>query len=82
MTEDQLEALIGTRVAYQGRQFLIVDWLAEGPALVLTEAHGPSTIQSDQFGEARRRVAKTWTIPVYADHSGNLHPLLRELTLS
>jgi hypothetical protein len=81
MTEDQLDALVGRQVEYDGRRLRIVEWLPEGPSLVLADTGDTPRIQDDQFGEARRRAPETWTIPVYEHASNTYHPLLRELGL-
>ncbi|MBA1149417.1 hypothetical protein H0Z60_20430 [Ectothiorhodospiraceae bacterium WFHF3C12] len=80
MTEDQLDALIGRQTAYGGLTVRVVDWVPEGPSLVLTAVGTEAAIQTDQFGEARRRAPRTWTEPVYDADSGTLHPLIVALT--
>lgn len=81
MTEDQLDGLIGRQVVHQGRTLQVLDWLVEGPVLVLQDL-GPATrIQDDQFGEARRLVPPTWSVPVYDSATGDYHPLVRNLGL-
>ncbi|WP_435101331.1 hypothetical protein [Arhodomonas sp. AD133] len=74
-----LEALIGREVTYQGRTLRVVDVIAEGPALVLGEPHvaGP---QRDQFGQSARRAPGLWTIPVF-EAPGRVTPLLTRLGL-
>lgn len=78
MNENQLDALIGRRVAYAGRLLQVIDWVPEVPALVLADT-AVDDIQPDQFGDARRRAPRTWTVPVYDPDTGALHPLIRDL---
>lgn len=78
---DNLEGLIGRRVNFRGRELLIVEVLQERPAIVLTEPGGAGSIQANQFGEAARRAPRSWTIPV-TEPGGELHPMMRELTLA
>lgn len=78
LTEDQLDALIGRMATVDGRAVRVVDWLPEGPSLVLSAAGNGGAIQTDQFGEARRRVPPTWTEPVYDPESGALHPIVTD----
>lgn len=81
-TLEQLAGLIGRRTRYRGRELLVVDVLGDSaPELVLQEAPGPGVIQSNQFGEANRRVPETWTIPVLAPNGRDLHRLFVELDL-
>lgn len=79
MTEDQLDALIGRATEHDGRLVRVVDWVPEGPALVLAELASGGPIQTDQFGEARRRAPRRWTVPVYDPESGALHAVIQNL---
>ncbi len=74
-----LEALIGREVTYQGRTLIVVDVITEGPAIVLGERHvtGP---QRNQFGQSARRAPGLWTIPVF-EAPGRVTPLLSHLGL-
>ncbi len=79
LTMDKLRGLIGQRLHHRGVECLIIELLEDGPNLVLQE-FGPHTIiQSDQYGEAHRRVPETFTIPVFDTISGALNPALGEL---
>lgn len=59
-----LPALIGRRVRHKGELYEIFEILEhDPPALVLrSEAH--LSVQSDQHGEAHRRVPQTVTVPI------------------
>jgi hypothetical protein len=68
---DQLHQLIGMQVLHQGVRCEIIEVLDDGPLLVLARCEERTVIQSDQYGDARRRVRETFTIPVLAaDGSG------------
>lgn len=69
---NRLTVLIGREVHYNGKTCLIVEILEEEPALVLQ--YHDTTIQTDQHGEAHRRVPNTLTIPVFENDGGNWHP--------
>lgn len=68
----QLYNLIGGRVRYQGGLFEIIEFLEDGPALVLQDCESNTTIQADQHGEAHRRVPHTFTLPVVLTASGEI----------
>jgi len=61
-----LRKLVGQSVNYKGRACQIVEILNDAPApqLVLSGA-ALAQIQSDQFGDARRRTPETVTVPIY-----------------
>lgn len=68
----QLRGMIGQRVIHQGHRCLIVEVLEQDFELVLqVEEH--HTIQPDQYGEARRLVPDTITIPVLSADRTELH---------
>lgn len=67
-----LRELIGTRLRYQGRLYKVIDLLEEEVELVLESVDGVA-IQTDQFGEAHRRVPETLTVPVWDPIRGTLH---------
>jgi len=78
----ELQSLIGRTAVYEGRVFTVMELLREGPSLVLVEQAADRVIQSDQFGKARRRVPKTWTIPALSRDGSDFSPLVREMGLA
>ena len=77
---DELRGMIGTRVRYQGITCSILEVLEDGPALVLISV-GQGAIQSDQFGNPKRRVPETFTIPVFTPEHDAYHPAYLSLGL-
>jgi hypothetical protein len=65
-TVAQLRGLIGHRVRHHGLVCLVIEVLEDGPALVLQDCAGASTLLNDQYGEpycyvARTRILQVWT---------------------
>jgi len=78
---EQLRGLIGRRVHYQRLDCQIIEVLEDGPSVVLQERTAHTVIQDDQYGEGHRRVAPTFSIPLWDIHSGEMNPVLAELHL-
>lgn len=68
----QLRGMIGQRVNYQGQTCVVIEVLEQDIELVL-QVEAQQTIQPDQYGEARRRVPDTITIPVLSQDRTELH---------
>jgi hypothetical protein len=79
ITVEQLRGLIGQHLNYHGVVCQIIEVLDDGQSLALQESTAHTIIQSDQYGEAHRRVAPTFTILVWDSTSGKLNPALTEL---
>ena len=75
----RLQSLIGARLYYRHTPCEIIEILAEGPALVVQDCSADKTIQADQYGEARRRVAQTYTVPLLNVRGDGPNPVLAEL---
>ncbi|MEJ2061086.1 MAG: hypothetical protein P8Y64_11485 [Gammaproteobacteria bacterium] len=75
----ELQTLIGRKVVVDDVPCELIEVLSEGPAIVLLKLSGDKIIQHDQYGDARRRVTQTYTIPVYSEVDSGLHPVLRTL---
>lgn len=76
----QLRGMIGQRVVCQGQSCLIIEVLEQDTELVLqVERH--LTIQADQYGDARRVVPDTMTIPVLNADKTELHASFLALEL-
>ena len=68
----QLRGMIGQQVLYQGQRCLVVEVLEQDTQLVL-QFEEQQTIQPDQYGDARRLVPDTVTIPVLSPDRRELH---------
>jgi len=71
----QLRLLVGKPVEYQGRACCIIEVMDADNALVVRCEGGQRVIQSDQFGEASRRVQQTHTLPLFDEHD-KLNPVI------
>lgn len=74
LTFEQLRRMIGVRVRHQGVDCVVIEVLEDNVALVLQVAEGEGTIQSNQFGDARRRVPQTFSVPILDAAHDALHP--------
>lgn len=72
-----LQSLIGRRLMYDGVHCQVIEVLTEGPSVVLTRIGDEGVIQPDQYGDARRRVPQTYTIPLLSSIEDDLHPVIR-----
>lgn len=77
---DQLRNMIGLRVHYQGIPCQVVEVLEDGPSLVLVSIE-EENIQADQFGNPKRRVPQTYTVPVLSADGKSIHPAYLSLDL-
>lgn len=66
--------MIGLRVSHQGIHCVVLEVLEDGPSLVLQDLEQRTTIQDDQFGDPKRRVVLTYTVPVLTDDRTEIHP--------
>jgi hypothetical protein len=82
MAEDltQWQSLIGYETDFRGRRYRVVELLEDGPALIL-QAIDSGVIQTNQFGEAQRRVAENFVIPIYGADGVTLNSGFTELDL-
>lgn len=68
MNEDELNTrlrgMIGQAVYLSGQPCRVIEFLEREMNLVLQPLVGDKAIQGNQFGEARRRVLETITVPV------------------
>ena len=71
----QLRALIGRSLVYQGHSCRIVEILEPENALVLRCEDGAPVIQGNQFGEAARRVKRHHTVALFDEHR-KLNPVI------
>ena len=73
---DRLRQLIGRNLTYQGITCRFIDILAEGPQLVLQDCDAGKVIQTNQYGEANRRVPHVFTVPLLNPRRDGLNPAL------
>ena len=73
--QQELQRLIGRSVIHQGIPCTVIEYLANEPALVLESRVTHSSLQDTQYGNPGRRVAETFTIPLYDENdSSRFHP--------
>lgn len=78
--KQQLRSLLGRRVVHRGSTCLVVEVLEQEPALVLESCHSGSALQDNQYGNPGRRVAETFTIPLFdEEYPDQIHPALQQL---
>lgn len=77
---EQLRSMIGVRLSHQGIPCKVVEILEDGPSIVLMSIDDQH-IQSDQYGNPKRRVPQTFTIPVLTSDGNSIHPAYLELNL-
>ncbi|MFO8155583.1 MAG: hypothetical protein ACQERR_06750 [Pseudomonadota bacterium] len=83
--EEQTRALLGTEVRYRGTLCRAIELLDEPARLILEDGDYATHVQSDQHGDAKRRVPRIYTIHLY--HTGphgelTIHPDLASLLAS
>lgn len=76
----QLRGMIGQRVIFQGQSCLVIEVLEQDTELVL-QVEEQHSIQPDQYGDARRMVPDTLTIPVLSPDKTELHACFLSLDL-
>jgi len=75
-----LRALLGRTVRLEGREYQILELLKDCEALVLLpleEEKAP--IQTDQYGDPRRRAPRPVTVPIWSEVRETLHPVVEEI---
>ena len=72
----QLHTLIGKPVDYLGRVCRVIEVLDSENVLVVRCEDAQRVIQSNQFGEATRRVQQTHTLPLFVEND-SLNPVIR-----
>jgi hypothetical protein len=71
-----LNSLVGSSFHFEGKHLLIHEVLADQNTLVLMLLDEQPSIQSNQYGEPRRRAPEILSISMEADAQGALHPLV------
>ena len=78
----RLQDLIGKHLQYRGSYCQIIDILDEEPALILQDCADHKAIQSNQFGEANRRISPTYVVSLLNVRGDALNPVLSQLAQS
>jgi hypothetical protein len=76
---DRLRQLIGRNLTYQGVACRVIEILPEGPQLVLQDCNHGKVIQTNQYGEANRRVPQVFTVSLLNPRRDGFNPALPEL---
>ena len=74
-----LQSHIGTYIMHQGRRCQLIEILQQQPPILVfrCEAGDKPQIQSNQHGNANRRVAETYNISLLNDTAADLHPVVK-----
>ena len=76
----EMARLVGERIIHEGVPCEVIDVLYEGPSLVLARRDSHSdVIQRDEHGDPRRRVPRTYTVPLHSQNGPDLHPVVLKL---
>ncbi len=78
----KLQEFLGRELIYSGTACRVIEILEEDPALVLEDRGDSRIIQANQYGEARRRAPRTFTVPLLNVRRDGLNPALLELVNS
>ena len=70
---NQLRGMIGLRILYSGTTYTVIEVLEDNPCIVVQADQPDSHIQADAYGNARRQVRDTLTIPVFSNDKTELH---------
>ena len=82
ITLSQLRGMIGQTVIVGEDYYLVIEVLEQSTELVLQIQKPETHIQSNQHGDAHRRVPATLTIPVLTADKTGIHPAFLELDLA
>lgn len=83
ITLSQLRGMIGQTVIVEDKHYLVIEVLEAGTELVLQDKYYETYIhQSNQHGDAHRRVPTTLTVPVLTADKTELHPAFLELEIA
>ena len=73
ITLELLRGMIGSEVRHHGNSCRVVEVLEDVPAVVLEDA-SHRDLQPTQFGDPRRTVPATYTVPVLDPEQRQIHP--------
>ena len=74
----QLHKLIGQQITHDNKLCVLIEIIDDGPYLVF-QCQQKKTIQCNQYGNAHRKSAPTYTIHCLNDLKNDLHPVLKNL---
>lgn len=74
----QLHNLIGQQITHEKKTHVLIEVMDDGPYLVFQCLQG-KTIQCNQYGNAHRKSAPTYTIHCLNELKDDLHPVLKNL---
>jgi len=77
---NELRAMIGMQVCYQGQHGTIIEVLEDGPSLVM-QTTGTESIQRNLHGHPTRVSPHTMTVRVLSDNGTALHKEFLDLDL-
>ena len=80
-TLEELEKLIGRRVAYLGHSWHIIEVLDDEMALVLQADDDSERILGNAHGEPVRALPDVINLPVVDANSGGINPELEQITV-
>ena len=72
-----LHQYIGDEINLNGKQCHLIDVLDNESALVFACQHEDKNIQSNQHGDAHRKVHSTYTLSCLNDNGDDLHPQIK-----
>ena len=75
----ELYQYIGCSITHDGRYCQLIEILEDGPSLVFKCPDEQLTIQTNQHGDASRKVAGTYTVPLLSSIHHDLHPVVKTL---
>jgi hypothetical protein len=80
-TLEELEKLIGRRIAYLGHTWHIIEVLDDEMALVLQADDDSERILANSHGEPVRSLPDVINLPVVDTKSGGINPELKQITV-
>jgi len=73
-----LHNLIGQQITHEKKLHVLIEVMDDGPYLVF-QCRQDKTIQCNQYGNAHRKSAPTYTIHCLNEYQDDLHPILKNL---
>jgi len=81
ITLEQLQAMVGAELRYQGIPCTLVEVLTEPPVLVLRPIGAAPVIQADNFGKPMRHAPQLYELPIFGADGVSLSAELRMVKL-
>lgn len=74
-----MKNLIGRRALVEGKELEIVEWLEHSETFALQDKGGShADFQDNQYGNAGRRVHRTWTLSCLNEARTAPHPVIQQ----